>query len=107
MDFEQIKQEVKGVQIETLRLENENNFEAVIPKAQIVQLTAVLESFFGPAIFPSKNKLPEQIAQEIDEYGGIMPGQTLYYRNDAGSTVFAMLWPWGDGMRTTLKIINK
>jgi hypothetical protein len=43
----------------------------------------------------------------INGFGGIMPGQTLYFRSEGSESIFAMLWPWQDGIRTTVKIIQK
>jgi len=43
----------------------------------------------------------------IEEFGGIRPGQTLYFWNEGKDAVFAMLWPWQDGYHTTVKIGRK
>jgi hypothetical protein len=45
--------------------------------------------------------------ETVKAFGGIMPGQTLYFKNEGNDTIFAMLWPWQDGIRTTVKIIQK
>lgn len=107
MDFEEIKKAAGETQIETLRSSSDDNFEAVIVKAQVSKLVTRLEDFFGPPAFPSKDKLSSEISRAIDTSGGIMPGQTLYYHNYGDYIIFAMLWPWGDGERITVKIIKK
>lgn len=94
MDFTKIKNAVKEIRFEEVRLDEDNYFEAVIAKEEYSKLKNLLESFFGAAIFPSKNKLPSQIIKTIDPFGGIIPGQTLYYSNNAESVVLAMFWPW-------------
>jgi hypothetical protein len=43
------------------------------------------------------------VQKVIDDFGGIMAGQTLYFTKQADGVIFAMLWPWQDGIRITLK----
>jgi len=107
MDFKKIKQAVKEVQFDTLRLDSDNNFEAVVVKGEMGKIIELFESFFGSPVFPSKNRLSKEILQAIASYGGIMSGQTLYYWRQGSATLFAMLWPWKDGEHTTVKIIKK
>lgn len=107
LDFTKIKNAVKEIRFEKVRLDEDNYFEAVIAKEEYSKLKNLLESFFAAAIFPSKNKLPSQIIKTIDPFGGIIPGQTLYYSNNAESAIFAMFWPWQDGQYITLKIIKR
>jgi len=107
MQFDELKDEVKTVQFDTLRCDTDNNLEAVVDKDELEKLTARLEKFFGAPVFPPENRLTLAMRQAIDGFGGIMPGQTLYYRNQGEEIIFAMLWPWSDGERTTIKIIKK
>lgn len=107
MQFEELKNEVKRVPLDALRCDADNNFEAVVITEEMEKLKARLEKFFGIPAFPSRNSLTFQMRQIIDGFGGIMPGQTLYFWNKVQDTIFAMLWPWKDGNRTTLKIIKK
>ena len=79
----------------------------MVVKDELDKLTVRLEKFFGAPVFPSQNRLNLQIRQVIDGFGGIMPGQKLYFWNQGREIVFAMLWPWKDGLRTTLKIIKQ
>jgi hypothetical protein len=107
MEFDELKKEVKAVPLDTLRLDVDNNFEAVVVKKEIAKLKERLEKFFGAPAFPSKNSLTFQMREVVDGFGGIQPGQTLYFWNKGQETIFAMLWPWKDGVRTTLKVIQK
>jgi len=61
----------------------------------------------GLPAYPSNDRLSPQIEKTIKEFGGVMSGQTLYFWSQGKDTVFAMLWPWEDGYRTTVKIIGK
>lgn len=107
MDFNAIRKEVKDIPFDTLRTDADNYFEAVIIKSELKKLTEWLERFFGLPVFPSKNRLSFQARETIDGFGGVMPGQTLYFWNQGVDTIFAMLWPWQDGQHTTLKIVKK
>jgi hypothetical protein len=107
MQFDKLKDEVKTVQFDALRCDADNNFEAVVVQEELEKLTARLEEFFGAPAFPSSNRLTFAMRQAIDGCGGIMPGQTLYFWNQGKEIIFAMLWPWSDGQRTTIKIIKK
>lgn len=107
MQFSDIREVIKALRLETLRTDCDNYFEAVIVKDELNKLDTRLRQFFGEAAWPSKERLPYQMQQVISGFGGIMPGQTLYYRNEASGDIFAMLWPWQDGLHTTVKIIQK
>jgi hypothetical protein len=107
MQFEELKNEVKGVSFDTLRFDADNNFEAVIVKDELKKLTSRLEKFFGSPVFPSQTRLTLQVRQVIEGFGGVAVGQTLYFWNQGSDTIFAMLWPWQDGYRTTVKLIKK
>lgn len=107
MDFLQIKNAVKDIRFEEVRFDNDLKFEAVLSIAELTCLTARLTPLFGPAIFPSKQKLSKETNRDIEAFGGIMPGQTLYSYSNEKDTIFAMLWPWQDNQRITLKIVKK
>ena len=107
MQFEEIKKEVKEITFDTLRLDCDNHFEAVIVKEELAKLNERLKKFFGEPVWPSKNRLPLQIQEAVDGFGGILSGQTLYFSKEGDDAIFAMLWPWQDAEHTTLKIIKK
>jgi len=102
MQFNEIRKEVDGVVFDTLRTDSDNYFEAVIVKDELAKLTARLERFFGPPVRPSG-----KVQEVINGFGGIKPGQALYFWAQGKDTIFAMLWPWQDGWHTTVKIIQK
>jgi hypothetical protein len=107
MEFTEVKKEIKNVVFDTLRIESDNYFEAVILKDELSQLMERLNKVFGVPVWPSsKNRLSMQIEESVRNYGGVIGNQTLYYSNQAGQTLFAMLWPWKDGERTTVKLVK-
>ncbi|MFA6349721.1 MAG: hypothetical protein WCY12_02175 [Candidatus Omnitrophota bacterium] len=107
MVFSQIKEEVKKVPFDALRMDCDNLLEAVLIKEELGKLTVSLEKFFGEPAWPSKNRLTLQMRKTLDSYGGIMSGQTLYYWTKGAETLLAMLWPWQDGSHTTLKLVKR
>ncbi len=106
MGFDRIKDEVKKIPFETLRTDCDNYFEAVLIKGEISALNERLKTFFGEPAWPSKNRMNFRMQELIKGFGGIMPGQTLYFKDDRDESIFAMLWPWQDGLRTTVKIVK-
>lgn len=99
-----MKAEVRKMGLDTTRMDNENYFEAVIGKACLGEMVCVLEGIFGAPIWPSDKKLSKDMEKLIKNTGGLRKGQTLYFLNKEGCSAFAMLWPWQDGERTTIKI---
>lgn len=107
MQYSELTQEVKALPFDILRVDTGDYFEAVILEDQLAKLIAVLDKFFGPAAYPLKIKLSLQIEEKIKDFGGIKPGQTLYFINQGAETIIAMLWPWSNGRQTTLKLIRR
>ena len=104
MEFDKIREEARKVEPETTRMDNENYFEAVIDHARLEGVVRVLEGIFGAPAWPSDKKLLKDTQILIKGVGGLRKGQTLYSLNKDGSSAFAMLWPWQDGERITIKI---
>jgi len=107
MSFSELKEGLKDVLFDEARKDTDNYFEAVILSPQLKELTDRLKNFFGLPVYPSESKLSSQAEKAIEEFGGVMSGQTLYYWNKGNDVVFAMLWPWQDGEHITLKIAHK
>ncbi|MDD5116815.1 MAG: hypothetical protein PHW98_07165 [Candidatus Omnitrophica bacterium] len=107
MDFDSLKKDVKQFNFEALRADCDNFFEGVIVQQEIEKLHLQLKGIMGEPVFPSKGRLPHKVQKTVNGYGGIMPGQTLYYKSTDTDSILAMLWPWKDGQRTTVKIIQQ
>jgi len=105
MEFDRIKAEVKKVELDTTRMDNDDYFEAVMMKGRLEGMVRVLEDIFGSSAWPSKKRLLKNTQKLIKSVGGLRKGQTLYLLNNGGGcSAFAMLWPWRDGERITIKI---
>lgn len=104
MLFGEIRKQLEGILFDERRADNGDYFEAVIGKNELVKLSGKLEGIFGP---PVKTSSDPRVQDKINEFGGVRAGQTLYLWSGQEHSIFAMLWPWQDGWRTTLKIIQK
>jgi len=107
MDFGAVRKGMKLFSFETLRTDCDNLFEGVILQQELDKLNLQLKSLLGEPVYPSKNRLAHKVRTTVDGFGGIMPGQMLYYKDSGKDSIFAMLWPWKDGQHTTVKIIQQ
>lgn len=107
MDFDAIRRDMRLFNFKELRTDCDNFFEGVIIQQELLKLNLQLKSLLGEPVFPSKNRLDFKVQETISGFGGIMPGQTLYFKNLGKDSILAMLWPWKDGQHTTIKIIQQ
>jgi hypothetical protein len=105
--FNEIRKNLKLFSFETLRTDCDNFFEGVIIQQELDKLHGQLRNLLGEPVYPSVNRLAHKVRKTVDGFGGIMPGQTLYYKDLGTDSILAMLWPWKDGQRTTVKIIQQ
>jgi len=104
MDFVALKAEIKNAGLNTVRTDNDNYMEAVVKKETVVKVTQTLENLLGKPVWPSKDRLAKETKQLVDSLGGLRKDQTLFFLNKDGVSLFAMLWPWQDGEKVTLKM---
>lgn len=57
MEFDELRDQIKIINLDNLRLDWDNHFEAVILKNGLDKLIERLERFFGCPAWPSKNRL--------------------------------------------------
>jgi hypothetical protein len=104
MTFDELKIQIKSCGFGEVRVDNNDFFEGVILKKNLEGLNAKLSSIFGPPAWPSENKLTNEVNSVVQNNGGIMAGQSLYFTHIDNLPVFVMLWPWGDKEHITVKI---
>ena len=107
MEFYELKTHLHKFVFTEVRADEEDFFEAVISKSELVKLTPVLESLLGQPVVPESKNLSAQLQATIKELGGVMGGQSLYVLSQADTSFFAMLWPWSNGSLITLKVSKK
>lgn len=104
MEFNKLKIDIKATKPDTTRADDDKYFEIVVKKSCVEGVVRLLEGVFGPPAYPSRVKLSKEAQNAIKNFGGVRNGQTLYFLSKVGSSIFAMIWPWQDGERVTIKI---
>ncbi len=104
MGFEELKSAIKEINHEVYRADLEDYLEVVLFRKDLERIIGMLETFFGDASRMSAGNLPSRAKERISPFGGLVSGQTLYYHEKDEHFIFAMLWPWQDGQRITLKV---
>jgi len=103
MEFNQFKDELKKANLEAVRTDEADYFEAVFVKAELAPLTIIIEKIFGVPVFPSSSKIPAEAVKAAEKFGGVRGGQTLYFSKKDSNLFFCMFWPWQDRQHITLK----
>ncbi|MCX7926592.1 MAG: hypothetical protein N2606_00405 [Candidatus Omnitrophica bacterium] len=83
-------EQIKSYGYQTVRIEQSDYLELVITKAHFAKLNETLINFFGEAAWPSQNPLTEQMCKLISSAGGLMPGQTFFYKCLNNEVFYAM-----------------
>jgi hypothetical protein len=102
--FPELVKQLKKIPFDEIRKESEGYFEIVLSTKHLINLYPIFESYYGVPFKPS-GVAPSDKAQNLTRnYGGIQKQQTLYYVNRNGVSDCAMIWPWNDGSRSTVKM---
>ena len=104
MNFSDVVKRLKKIPFDEIRREQSDYFEFVVSTRYLIHLYPILEDYYGVPFKPSGIQ-PTQKAQDVTKnYGGIQQQQTLYYKKTDDVTDCAMIWPWNDGSRSTVKM---
>ena len=104
MIFNELVTRLKKIPFDEIRKEYQGYFEFVISTHYLVHLYPILEGYYGVPFKPAGIQPSDKAASVTKNYGGIQKQQTLYYKNQDGVTDCAMIWPWNDGSRSTVKM---
>ena len=98
----------RGAQLKVFeqRSDSDNYKELVFYNTDLRQWRSIFDEVFGPESKPAGKSPTAADKKMTKDYGGIHSEQTLYKRYDGDQIVIAMLWPWGDGKHTTLKMAS-
>ena len=106
MNYNVFLEQIKELEFEELREDQSEYMEFVIGTNHWNRLSSILENYYGAA-YASLDKKPSMQAKKYaDPYGGVKKGQTLYYLDKGEVFHCALLWPWGNGNATTVKIFQ-
>ena len=104
LTFKELIEQLKRIPCEEIRKESDGYYEFVISTQSLAQLYPIFEVYFGVPFKPAGISPSDEAKDVSKNYGGIQKQQTLYYIHREGMSNCAMIWPWGDGSRATVKI---
>ncbi len=104
MNFGELTHDLKKVPYDERRKEFEGYFEFVMSTNDLLHLYPVLEKHFGAPFKPAGIEPTGKAHDYAKQFGGIRKHQVLYYREGSGLSNCAMVWPWNDGSRATVKV---
>lgn len=104
MTFSELAAQIKKLPPDELRSDSAELLECVFNTKSSGKLTAALEGFFGMALKPAGQNPTKEVKACSDQFGGVRNNQTLYYRTAEGASYCALIWPWSDETKATLKV---
>ncbi len=104
MSFEELVSQLKKLPLEELRKEYDGYFEFVVSGEHVQKLYPVLEKYFGVPFKPPGIEPDPKVEDVAKDLGGVRKQQTLYHVQTNGLSHCAMIWPWNDGSRVTVKL---
>ncbi len=106
MSFQEMLAEIQTLKLAEKRAQTADYLEVVVERDHLGSLCKILESYFGVPLKPEGQAPSGKASQLAEPYGGIREDQTMYCLQGAERDEFALLWPWGNGIRITAKIIQ-
>ncbi len=105
LTFEELVKEMKKVPVFESRIDGPDHKEFVVQEKNITPLHLLFQKHFPE--FKSACEVPSITdKQRAARWGGVREHQALYYKEEQGSSECAMLWPWEDGTRCTVKVVR-
>ena len=104
LTYGQLIDEIQKIPVIESRISSPSLQEFVMNTDFITPIHLIFQDFFGEDFkAPGENPTPQD-KKRAAFLGGVREYQTLYYAEKEGSRHCAMLWPWSDGRRCTVKI---
>jgi hypothetical protein len=104
--FDELLCAVRKIDCEESREQTDCYCEIVVATAHLPAVISLLQSYFGVPLKPQGQKPSAEANTYAEPYGGIYDGQTLYLKKQGAGPELALLWPWGSGASTTVKLIR-
>lgn len=106
MDFKEFRQTLRTrLAVEEWRFELADFVEFVIRASERSLLEKMLMDYFGPPL-DFHQPLPPEVTETAKKWGGFRGDQTVYFRVFPEIKELALLWPWCDKTRISVKIIQ-
>ena len=107
MMFEEVLRKAKKISHEQTRRESEEYLEMVMFQNSLPELRDLLEGHFGTALKHAGQEVDEDVERITNNHGGMSREQILYHGTRDHMRQLAMVWPWADGKRMTVKLIQE
>lgn len=107
MTFNELLGEIQKVPHQEMRASEPDYLELVVAQNTLGAVTSVLGTYFGVPLKPAGVSSSKDADKHAEPYGGIQVNQTMYFRPGERGSELALLWPWGSGAATTVKIIRE
>ena len=92
--------------LEEKRRYGEDYVEIVAKQSDWPAWSERLTALLGPAQKPEGKKATAEDERLSGPWGGIQKNQILFFRRVEPDDVLALVWPWGDQERFTLKVVR-
>ncbi|MEI6438372.1 MAG: hypothetical protein WCO69_06465 [Candidatus Omnitrophota bacterium] len=107
MTFQELLGKAKKLNCVESRAQLDHYCEIVVAKDALTPAEALLCSYFGEPLKPKGVAPTADISAQTRPYGGVQANQTMYFRQGTSGGEFAFLWPWGNGLSITVKIMTE
>lgn len=104
MTLGELAKKFAGLRIRETRARRDDYEEHVIYTIDIEQWNIVLKEILGPPVKPAGVVPTIDDLVACQKYGSILKNQVLFKKTFGDTMLIAMLWPWMDGLHTTLKL---
>ena len=105
--FDEVMRKAKRISHEETRRESEDYLEMVMFRHSLKEIESLFQGYFGSALKNAGQEAPDEAEHVAGRYGGIDRDQILYHAMRDSMRQVAMVWPWADGKRMTVKIIQE
>ena len=103
MTLEELFDRITAVGCQEVRSRESGYLEVVVAAEKMDAMKSLLAGYFGQPSKPAGQGASTQAKRLAEAHGGIQTDQTLYLK-EGGAPEIAMLWPWGSGRATTVKL---
>lgn len=97
----------RKIRHEETRRESEDYLEMVMFRESWNDLLGLFGGYFGLPLKAPGEEPGDEASRISNPYGGIAKDQVLYHAFHEEADQVAMIWPWSDGKRITVKIVQE
>ncbi len=107
LTLDDLMRRARQIRHETTRRESEDYLEMVMFRDSWDDLSKLFGAYFGAPLKGAGQEAGDEASRVSDPHGGISREQVLYHAAHEEAEQVAMIWPWSDGKRMTVKIVQE